>query len=210
MRLNNTYSLLLLIALITCATYLTTQLIAKHGEPANEVISNINYMNSASFHISADSTQLKTSASGTVFVQGEKRKVDHVSIVAAVDVDPDDWGGVAFYIPDHWKVSNVLSSYSENNEQTISSDHVTTWTTASTNSEWKAWIEIGRDRTYKPTGGGSGTVVIDLVYDNAGEPMPDSIEFAIEVGGRTIDGHHETGTDHIRVPVALNAASEQH
>ncbi|NIK75520.1 hypothetical protein FHS15_000620 [Paenibacillus castaneae] len=102
---------------------------------------------------------MKTAAKGTIFVKGNEGKVEQVQIIASIEIDPNDWGGVAFYIPPKWHISNIMISYPENKTQSKPADYVATWTTADTENEWKAWIEVGRDRSYRPTGGGTGTVV---------------------------------------------------
>jgi len=73
-------------------------------------------------------------------------------------------GGVAFHIPPNWHISNIISSYPETEPQSMQEDFVSTWTTAyKENQQWGSFIEVGRGRSYIPTGGGTGTVVIDLV-----------------------------------------------
>lgn len=195
---------LLLIALIICSVYLVTQLLSKDDKSDQRLISNVNYINSTGFSIRSDSTNLETSAKGTVFVEGNEGIADRISIVAAIDIDPNDWGGVTFYLPNHWSIANVTSSYPENNQQMNPSEKASIWTTTDTKSEWQAWVEIGTERSYEPTGGGHGTVVIDLVYDGHDKSMPDSFEFTVAVGSKTVNGTRILGPDDVRVPVSLN------
>lgn len=65
-------------------------------------------------------------------------------------------------IPNHWDISNITSSYPENNKEKKPEKYVSTWTTADTKKEWNKMIEIGTDHSYIPTGGGKGVVVIEL------------------------------------------------
>ncbi|OBZ17644.1 hypothetical protein A7975_07275 [Bacillus sp. FJAT-26390] len=67
-----------------------------------------------SFRVNSESTDLNTTAKGTAFVKGNKAGVEQIQIVASIEVDPIDWGGVSFYIPDTWFISNIVSSYPEN------------------------------------------------------------------------------------------------
>ncbi|MBD3919248.1 hypothetical protein H8B09_10830 [Paenibacillus sp. PR3] len=206
MRLNNRLPImpvLLLIALIICSVYLVIQLVSKEDQQSQALISNVNYINSTGFSIRSDSTNLDTIAKGTIFAEGKEGVADRISIIATIDVDPNDWGGVAFYIPTHWSIVNITSSYPDNKPLMNPSDKASIWTTADTKSEWQAWVEVGRERSYQPTGGGHGTVVIELVYDGHDKSIPNSIDFAVEVGSKTEDGVRMMGPDHVRVPVSL-------
>ncbi|WP_199615277.1 hypothetical protein [Paenibacillus alkalitolerans] len=64
-------------------------------------------------------------------------------------------------------------------------------------------IEVGRDRSYRPTGGGTGTVVIDLVPDKDTKHQPETLKVGVEVGSSEKDGVKIMGTDSIEVPVSL-------
>lgn len=194
---------LLLMALIICSVYLVTQLLFKENKPEERLFSNVNYINSAGFSIRADSTNQETSAKGTIFVEGKEGIADRISIVAAIDIDSNDWGGVSFYIPNHWKIVNVKSSYPENETRKNPSDNASIWSTTDTKSEWRTFVEIGRDRSYQPTGGGHGTVVIDLVYYGPDKALQKSVDFTVDVGSKTKDGIRIVGTDHVRVPVSM-------
>lgn len=47
------------------------------------------------FVINADSTDLVTSAKGTVFIKADEGIPTHAQIIATIEIDPQDWGGVA-------------------------------------------------------------------------------------------------------------------
>ncbi|MBD0384702.1 hypothetical protein [Paenibacillus sedimenti] len=197
-------SFLLFAAMIICVTFFIFQLLPKQEKPRHEPIINENYIKSKSFNISSISSDFKTSAKGTVFVKGVDRSPNHILIVATIEIDPEDWGGVAFYIPEKWSISKVTSSYPENKPYSNPVDYIATWTSNSkTESHWKAWIEVGRDRSYKITGGGVGTVVIDLIHDENEKHQPETFEFGIEVGSKEVDGRKEMGTDFIKIPISL-------
>ncbi|MNG03730.1 hypothetical protein D3C84_868210 [compost metagenome] len=70
-------------------------------------------------------------------------------------------------------------------------------------SPWKTWVEVGRNRFYQITGGGVGTVVIDLIHDNKGTEVPEIFELGIEVGSKEEGGSKVMGTDSFRIPIAL-------
>ncbi|TVX99685.1 hypothetical protein [Cohnella terricola] len=153
-----------------------------------------------SFHVSADTAHLQTLAEGTVFVYGNEATAERIQIVARIEVDPADWGGVAFYVPLGWRVSDIVSDYPENTEAKPA-DYVSTWTTASADSRWRAMIEVARDRSYTPIGGGKGTIVIDLVPDKKTVSRSTPLHIGVEVGSEEKDGAKSMGTDSIEVPV---------
>ncbi|MBO8172474.1 MAG: hypothetical protein H0Z33_11325 [Bacillaceae bacterium] len=169
-----------------------------HNTTVNENIIQIR-----DFSVNSDNTDLNTSVNGKVFIRGEEGIPEHVQIVASVEIDPKDWGGVAFYIPDHWYISNVTSSYPENEMQSKAADFVSIWTSDDKKYEWNAMIEVGRDRRYIPTGGGTGTVIIDIVPDQDINLQSETFSIKAEVGSEDKDGIKIFGPDSIEVPIAL-------
>ena len=146
-----------------------------------------------SFNISGDSTDLNTSAQGTIFIKDD----NSIQIAAFVNIDPEDWGGVAFYIPKGWIISNISSNYPE---QQPSPNDVSIWTT--TDSKWNTMIEVGRNREYKQSEGGRGTVIIDLVpSSNTRTDAERSI--SVEVGSSEVNGVKTMGTDSIEIPISF-------
>lgn len=190
-----------LIALIVFFSWLLTHQDNKSDETSvNDKITHIR-----SFHLSSDSTKLKTIASGTVFVKGNEGLIKDVQIIARIEIDPADWGGVAFYIPDNWHISSILNSYPENKVQFKPTDNVSTWTTEKKDSKWNTMIEIGRNRSYKSTGGGTGTVVINIQPDNKAISKTDVFTIGVEVGSKEEDGGIKImGTDSVEVPVSMS------
>lgn len=79
-----------LIGLIVFFSWLLTHQDNKSAETSvNDKITHIR-----SFHLSSDSTKLKTVASGTVFVKGNEGLIKDVQIIARIGINPADWGGV--------------------------------------------------------------------------------------------------------------------
>ncbi|CEO88178.1 hypothetical protein [Syntrophaceticus schinkii] len=162
---------------------------------ADMIIANEKIIQVKDFSVNSNSTTLKTSAKGTIFVKGTEGVPEHIQIVARIEIDPDDWGGVAFYIPKKWNVSSISSSYPENKAQAIPADYVSTWFTASDRYKWQKSVEIGRDRSYRPTGGGTGTVVINLVPDTNAMQQSETFDITVEVGSDEKNGIKIVGTD---------------
>ncbi|NWL89445.1 hypothetical protein DMN77_17980 [Paenibacillus sp. 79R4] len=197
MRNKTSYivGLILLIAIVAAVVVWQS-----NQEKLYDAKANVNLVQIKKFHISSDSTELKTFAEGTMFVQGSNGSAEQVQIVAQIEVDPNDWGGVAFYIPHDWYISEITSSFPEKSALKPL-DYMSRWTTADTDSKWRAWVEIGRDRSYKPIGGGKGTIVIDVVPDKKMNPSAELFNLGIEVGSAEKDGQKLMGTDSIEVPI---------
>lgn len=164
---------------------------------------NENIILERGFSVSSDSTEVNTSAKGTVFIKGTEGTPEQVQIIAWIEIDPNDWGGVTFYIPPNCPISNIISSYPEKETQTKPADYVATWTTSESESEWSAMIDVGRDRSYIPTGGGTGIVVIDLLLDKDATLRPDTFNIMIAVGSDEKDGAKIVNTDYIEISIPL-------
>ncbi len=122
---------------------------------------NTNIIQSKGFNVRSESTDLETSVRGTVFLSGSDGQSDHAHIVAWIEIDPDDWGGVAFYIPDGWTVTSKTSSYPEDVGYANPANHIAQWNTTTDKYGYDCFVEIGRDRS-GPTSGGIGSVMIEL------------------------------------------------
>ncbi|WP_405131680.1 hypothetical protein MHB43_08090 [Paenibacillus sp. FSL H8-0317] len=188
--------LFLFIAIVLIFLFLNT-----NKNEANEPVVNGNIIHVKNFDLDAKSTNLKTMTQGSIFVESEKQHIHHIKIVAHVEIDPADWGGVAFYIPDQWSVSSITSSYPEHQSKLKPAEFVSTWMDSSDDSSWRTMIEIGRERNYIANGGGTGTIVIELSPDKKGESPSNSLKIGIEVGSEDKAGKRVMGTDSVEVHV---------
>jgi len=149
------------------------------------------------FSVNSDSTELKTSAKGTIFVKGAEGVPEHIQIVVWIEIDPDDRGGVAVYVPKKWYIANVISSFPEKKAEAIPGQYVSSWATASDDYKWQKFIEIGRTAArLTPKGGGAGTVVIDLVPENTIQ-QSETFDITVTVGS---DGN-AIGTDSTSIKI---------
>lgn len=163
---------------------------------------NENIIQIKDFRVNSDSTEMNTSVKGTIFIEGAEGIPEHVHIVAWIEVDPDDWGGVVFYIPKRWNISNIISSYPENKAQATPEYYVATWNTTDAEIyEWHKFIEIGRNHSYIPTGGGMGTVVIDLVPDENVIQQLEKFNITVAVGSDEKNGIKILETDSISIEI---------
>lgn len=154
-----------------------------------------------SFEVESVSTDLDTSIIGTIFIREGEDATLQAQIVASIEIDPSDWGGIVLYIEDTWKVINIASSYPENNEGKLPSDYISTWHTVDERTEMNTMIEIGRDRSYIPTGGGIGTVLIDLAYED--KNIPDTCKIVVGVGSDEKNGTKVAAPDNITIEIPL-------
>ncbi|EHQ35229.1 hypothetical protein [Methanoplanus limicola] len=168
-------------------------------------VENENIILIRGFSVNSESAGINTSAKGTVFIRGSEGVPENVQIVAGVEIDPGDWGGVAFYIPDGWHISGITSSFPENKSGAMPPEYyVSAWTTAGTGYNWSTMVEVGRDRTFTPVGGGTGTVLIDLVpVENSESVNAKAPGILVSVGSDEKDGINICGTDSIEIPVFL-------
>ena len=158
---------------------------------------------SGSFRVNAE--ELETSADGTILIYEKEKDVLGIRIVSSVSVGPEDWGGVAFYLPPGCSLDNVLCTYPGDGEAEAGDDPVVLWTTVSENVKYSTAIEIGRSRSQISRGGGSGTVVIEASYPcGSGEKAElSALRFGIECGGEIRNGNVVWGVDHDEIPVSL-------
>ena len=198
--MNKRKQMLLLLALIlACALCLCA---CSRSAPAVSLgVSTL--CGSGSFRVAAE--ELETSADGTILVYEKEQDVLGIRIISSVSVGPEDWGGVAFYLPLGCSLDNVLCTYPGNGESEAGDSQVVLWTTASDNEKYTTAIEIGRNRSQEARGGGSGTVVIEASYPcgPAEKTELSSLRFGIECGAEIRNGYVIWGMGHDEIPVSL-------
>ncbi|GMQ61775.1 hypothetical protein [Vallitalea maricola] len=175
----------------------------KSNKASDKIVVNDNIIQTKEFSVNSDSTDLNTSANGTVFIKGSEGIPEGIQIVAHIEVDPDDWGGVVFYIPKKWNIESINSSYPENQDTAKPADYIATFSTGDTERyEWDKFVEVGRDRSHIPTGGGTGTVVIDLIADKDVIQQSEKFNITVAVGSDEKDGTKimETDSTTIEIP----------
>jgi hypothetical protein len=173
----------------------------------SNIVVNDDIIQLKGFSVSADSSAMMTSAKGTAYVRG-KDKPKSVQIIASIQIDPNDWGGVSFSFTDGWSIVGITSSYPEKDTQTVPTDYVVMWTTVDSEEEWNKLVEIGRDRSYVPTGGGTGTVVIDLLPDKNTSQNNETFRCLVGVGAHEKNGMKIMNPDYITVELPLTKENE--
>jgi hypothetical protein len=113
---------------------------------------------------------VNTSINGTVFVYKNDEDDYHAKIVANVEIDPNDWGGVAIHFPEGMLVSNIDCSYPQEvlfQERKPNGYYDYIDVDYSYQKKYYSRVEIARNRDKIPSGGGSGTVLIDFDINKA-------------------------------------------
>src|SRR5690606_7704565 len=101
-----------------------------------------------SFELVSSVEYLNSSVQGTVFVKKDSKDNVYLQLISRVNVDPNDEGGVSFYVPYNWHIEDITSSYPED-QDLDPSDYVATWKLEHSEEKkerWSQWIEIGKNR----------------------------------------------------------------
>ncbi len=149
------------------------------------------------FDISAET--LGTAAKGTIEFYARDQDTLGIRILADLTIGPEDWGGVAFYLPAGCRLDQVTCTYPETDGAASSDPPVNVWSTASENDKYTTMVEIGRDRSRTPSGGGVGTVVIEASRPWDSVTSAGSLTFAVECGAEEKDGYAVMGVSHSEI-----------
>ncbi|HSW58861.1 MAG TPA: hypothetical protein VLH15_10685 [Dehalococcoidales bacterium] len=142
---------------------------------------NSSVINFRHFDLNAQTVGLRTSAKGTIFVEGDIKKSDKrsVKILASIEIDPDDWGGVTFYTPQEWKVTNFDTDYPQGNPHP--EKYASIWNEGGST---KAMICISTYLRTPQTGGGGGNVILQLEPASQEQKLPENLEIGVGIGSK--------------------------
>jgi|LSQX01.3.fsa_nt_gb hypothetical protein len=163
---------------------------------------NENIIQVKEFEVSTELLNSNTVAKGNVYVQNSHDKV-RITIVASIIIGENDWGGVSFYIPVGWNISSALSSFPDGSGNKAS-DNAAIWNTSDSESEWKSFVEIGRNHSQTPTGGGKGTVFLELTHDE-NTAISDGLSLLVSVGSEVKEGVPVVGTESTSIEIDFNS-----
>lgn len=189
-------------SLILLISLMLTSCAKQEGATVNPPV-NQNLLQVKTFTISTDLAADNTSAVGDIYFQKTAEHIN-VTILASINIGANDWGGVSFYIPKGWDISNILSSYPDVNIPNKKSETVI-WSTEDADSPWGSYIEIGHEHNQQPTGGGKGTVLLELV-NNADNIDAASFTLMVAVGSEMQNGIPIIGTNSLTIETELPSA----
>lgn len=137
---------------------------------------------------------------GTIFVWGDQGKAERMCIVASYEIDPNDFAGLTVYIPQKWYIANILNSTREGQKTPL---EPTTSGGGNTIDEWRIWVEVGASHGRPPLGGGSGTLVIDLVADRKAVLRSETYNVMVSVGSSLQNGIKSIGVGYLKIPISV-------
>ncbi|MFC7150242.1 hypothetical protein [Cohnella cellulosilytica] len=156
------------------------------------------------FSVKSTTENQNSSVKGTILVWGDKDKgiADHMRITASYEIDPEDFAGLTFYIPKKWYISNLLSSTPEGQETDLKPR---AFERDSVIDEWRNRVEIGFNPSFKPVGGGTGTVMFDLVADRKAILPEETFNLLVTIGSDMKYGVRSVGVGFIKIPISVKA-----
>lgn len=198
-RLTIAIIIFILAALIVFSAY--KSLSCDNRATVEYIQTNEGIISSKDFCVRSDSTGLNTSAIGTIYVEKDESNNYTAQIVAWIEIDPMDWGGVAFTIPSGWKVTSIVSSYPNSSFAHLAVGMLTS------GIDWQQ-VEIG-NRLHHPEfapDGGSGSAIVELTTYQKGQKPQETLEFMVSLGSDEIDGTQIMHPDFetIEVPIIQN------
>jgi len=152
------------------------------------------------FSIKSPTENQNSSVKGTIIVWGDKGIAKRMRIVASYEIDPDDFSGMTVYIPKKWYISNILSSTPEGPKPPLlplSSDQDHDF------YEWRNMVEVGVGFEGKPSGGGTGTIMIDLVSDQRAIQPSETFNIAVAIGSSMKNGVRTINAGNITIPISV-------
>ncbi|MFC4306691.1 hypothetical protein [Cohnella boryungensis] len=196
------YILTALTAVIVAATVLIVQRNFFQGKLTDYTVVNDGLAVTKEFNVKSSTPHQNSSVKGSILVWADKGMAERMRIVASYEIDPKDFGGMIIYIPKKWYISNILSSHPENQKTSLTprasqGDNII--------DEWRNRVEVGVDYLGKPSGGGSGTVVIDLVSDQKAILPSEIFNVMVTVGSDMREGVRSIGVGFIKIPISVAA-----
>jgi hypothetical protein len=152
----------IVLILIVISSFLSLLVTACKNEVIPSQPINIDVLNYSDFYLNTDSVGLDTYTQGTVFIAGDQSdtKARHVQIVAWINVDPLDVGGISFTLPVGWTIKAIVSDFPQGKpdpaKYMVLFDIVD-------NNKYQQFIKIGgsAEPAILP-GGGKGCIRIDI------------------------------------------------
>jgi hypothetical protein len=193
----------ILLAALTVIVLTAASCDYNRGIQPSEYTTNENLICSESFYVSSESTDLDTWTMGTIFLSGKDGVVKHAKIIAIVEIDSEDWGGVTITVPAGWNVSSITSSYPEGQDKDPD-DFISVWFTANHGYEFNEWILIDTNMSSSPLygeSGGTGTIVIEL--DATDDASTELFQTTIGVGSAKRNGYGVHNPDHETIEIPL-------
>jgi hypothetical protein len=145
---------------------------------------NADVVTSKAFSLNAESVGLNTSITGTVFIKGEKNNPnqEYAEIVATLNLDPNDQGGVDFHVyeGDNWSLKSVDSDYPQGYSEPENEIIVSSQSNSPAIVGGDKDIQIGGQNVSEM--GGMGSIVIDLIPAKTSQGFPQYLKINVGLG----------------------------
>jgi hypothetical protein len=192
--------LLILISTLSCSNQNYTSYDGK----------NRNVIRSQNFSVNTESIGLSTSVKGTVFIKQNPEESDnsYVQIVAWVEKDPKDWGGIGF-ITRGWKVIDADSSFGNYRDGYLD-------ILLLSESQDISWISVGNyylgegskyaDFSHNEGENMKGSVIINMERIKGFEQV-DNFELSVKAGsqGEVIKARYWPVKETISIPLNIDS-----
>jgi hypothetical protein len=174
------YLSILIVVSFIGLTVLSCNRPVEYSSPANQDLANFK-----DFSVNAGSVGLNTNVRGTIFVKGNNSdRINEctVQIIALIEIDDEDWGGVSFYIPDGWRITGISSDYPRGNP--VPEAYTSSWHTAA-DMDFPTFVEIGHTKFRSDLNqGGTGSLIIELAPVHTTRELPENLKIKIGVGSK--------------------------
>jgi hypothetical protein len=200
----NSFAKYFLVALASLLVVVTVLRYTFQEKLSDNIAVNDGVVVTKEFSVKSDTANQNSSVKGTIIVWGNKGMAERMRIVASFEIDPEDFGGVTVYIPKKWYISNILSSYPDNQKPSLQ-PHVSEGDNII--DEWRNRVEVGATYLQEPAGGGTGTIMIDLVSERKAILPSETFNILVTVGSDTNpkNGVRSIGVVFIKIPISVNA-----
>jgi hypothetical protein len=175
------------------------------GFQPSEYTINENYIKAQNFYVYAESTDLSTSISGTIVVMGKDGIADHARIVATIEIDPEDFGGISISVPVGWRIESIMSTYPQGKDIDPVNFISEIYTAEEDFHEpnYNECILIGKGNLGKPPAGGGGTGMVIIELDATEDASKDIFDTLVTIGSEKRNGVDIVGTDYKTIEINL-------
>ncbi len=140
-------------------------------------------------------------ASGTVFVNRTRNEAT-ATITVHIETAEEYPEGVSLYLEKGWAVERILADFPSGTDRETVYQNTFISQTGSAQSQWAYIVELGCDRNRMPENGGSGDVVVQLVWNYA-SVLPEDFRMLCSLGSGRPEGVEPDGVVSVLVNFPL-------
>ena len=179
------------------AAILTLSLLAGCGVPEERRKNVVNGTLSGVGTFAFGAEEKGATASGTVFVDRTRNEAK-ATITVHVETAEEYPEGVSLYLEKGWAVERILADFPSGTDRETVYQNTFISQTGSAQSQWAYIVELGCDRNRLPENGGSGDVVVQLVWNYA-SVLPEDFRMLCALGSGRPEGVEPDGVASVLV-----------